>query len=343
MRILVTVDPELPVPPKQYGGIERIVNALIASYTEMGHQVFLVANKASTCPSAEERFSWPAQQSRGFFNVLRNSFFLFAVSRKVRPDALHSFSRLLYLYPLFLLSGLPVLQTYQRVISKRSTRLASILAGKKLRYTSCGQHMITSHPLSSICSTVHNFTDINYFKPLEEPQLEHLMFLGRIEEIKGTKEAIKAALAANQKLVIAGNIQPGHESYFEEHVKPYLSHPLIEYVGPVNDEQKRYYLQKAMALLFPVQWEEPFGIVMTEAMACGTPVIGFNRGSVPEVVIDGVNGYLVNDLDEMIDAVHKIHLIDRSKVRKDCEARFSSRIIAMQYIFLIEKMLNNSN
>ncbi len=165
------------------------------------------------------------------------------------------------------------------------------------------------------------------------------MFLGRIEDIKGTKECIEVALATKTKLIIAGNIQEGHDDYFNTFVKPHLNNPLIEYVGTVNDEQKLYYLQRAKAFLFPIKWEEPFGIVMAEAMACGVPVIGFRRGSVPEVVLDKVTGFIVNNTAEMIKAVNQIDTIDRKLVRKDCEDRFSLEVISNDYIQLLNQLV----
>lgn len=340
MKILLTVDPEIPVPPKQYGGIERIVDSLISEYNRLGHEVYLIANPDSDTKAARKIFGWPASNSRGASNIVANAMFLKKVFGQLDADVIHSFSRLLYLYPLVTESKLRVLQTYQRAISRKSTSLASKLFGARLMYTSCGKHMIHGHLSNNRCFPIHNFTDQNYFSPLlNNPDERCLVYLGRVEEIKGTKEAIEVALATSKKLIIAGNIQPGHGSYFKHYVEPHLSNPLISYIGPVNDERKLHLLQNASALLFPIQWEEPFGIVMVEAMACGTPVIAFNRGSVPEVIIDGKTGYVVNTLEEMITAVEKIDEIDRNDVRKDCELRFSLPVIAKQYISLFDELI----
>ena len=163
------------------------------------------------------------------------------------------------------------------------------------------------------------------------------MFLGRIEPIKGVKEAVEVSIKSGQKLLIAGNISEGHEKYFKSFVEPFLNTGLIEYVGPVNDLKKKLeYLQKASSLLFPINLKtEAFGIVMIEAMACGVPVIAFNIGPVPEVVKNGVTGFIVDNVEEMIDAVHQINKIDRNIVREICLKRFSQKVIAEQYIFLL--------
>lgn len=339
MTILFTVDPEIPVPPLNYGGIERIVDSLIRIFKKENHQVYLVANSESTNQFADKIFGWPRNKSKGWYNIALNTRFLDSVVNTVNPDIIHSFSRLLYLYPIFLTKSTPVLQTYQRKISSKSTTLANMIAGSKLRYTSCGSHMVNNRKISEFCQTVHNFTDTDYFLPNENIPKNYLCYLGRIEEIKGILEAVQIAISTEQKLVIAGNIQPGHEEYFDTIIKPYLSNPLIEYLGPVNDHQKLALLQGAKALLFPIKWEEPFGIVMAEAMSCGVPVIGLRRGSVPEVIQHNETGFIADDIEEMVEYVFKLDDIDRSKVREDCLKRFSLIFISKEYLKIYKYML----
>lgn len=267
--------------------------------------------------------------------MIKNAWQLYKVAKKVKPDVVHSFSRLLYTYPLLVATKLGFLQTYQRFISPKSTKLASIVGGNKMNFTSAAGHMLKHLKDTSKFTPIYNFVDVNYFKPNNQVKKDHLMFLGRIEDIKGTKECIEVALATNNKLIIAGNIQEGHDYYFESEIKPYLDNALIEYVGPVNDEQKLYYLQRAKAFLFPIKWEEPFGIVMAEAMSCGTPVVAFKRGSVAEVVKHGETGFVVQNIAEMLDAVNKIETINRDTVRQDCMQRFSREVIAKEYLALL--------
>lgn len=339
MKILITADPELPVPPIFYGGVERLIDGLITQYSRSGHEVFLLANPGSTSKDAEHIYKWPALSSRGWLNIFNNAFQLFQIYNKTKPDIVHGFSRLLYTYPLLLTSNVPFVQTYGRRINPYSTCMASIIGGTRMNFTAAADHMLNHLRDRSRFAVVYNFTMVDYFTPLENPPKEHLMFLGRIEDIKGTKECIEVALATNNKLIIAGNIQPGHEAYFDAYIKPYLSNPLIEYIGPVNDDQKRYYLQRAKALLFPIKWEEPFGMVMAEAMSCGTPVVAFRRGSVSEIIKHSDTGFIVANVNEMIKSVEQIHNIDRIKVRQDCVNRFSLEVIAQQYLYLFEKIL----
>jgi glycosyltransferase involved in cell wall biosynthesis len=334
MKILLTCDPEIPVPPTNYGGIERIVDGLAKGYSQLGHEVYLIAHPASKCRYTKKNFSWLCLDSRGAKNILKNALQLKKVTQQVNPDFIHSFSRLLYLYPIFFTSRIRVIQSYQREISAKTTGLAKRIAGSKLTLTSCGQHMISNLPQALDFKAIYNFTDTDFFTYNPDIFREHLLFLGRIEDIKGTFESIQTAIATNTKLIIAGNIPNDHDDYFNEKIKPYLTNPLINYVGPVNDQQKLKLLQSSIALLFPIKWEEPFGIVMAESLSCGTPVIGFNRGSVPEVIDDEI-GFVVENLTEMISRVLVIDSIDKNKCAKIARLKFNINTIAKNYLNLI--------
>ena len=163
-----------------------------------------------------------------------------------------------------------------------------------------------------------------------------MIFLGRIEKIKGCHTAIEVAKATNNKLIIAGNISklPEEIDYYEEEIKPKIDGKQIMFVGEVNDVQKNEWLGKAKALLMPIEWNEPFGIVMIEAMACGTPVLGFNRGAIPEVIDHGVNGFISENKEEMMKHVQQCETIDRSAVRRIAEERFSVEKIGSEYLSL---------
>lgn len=342
MKILMTCDPEIPVPPLNYGGVERLVSGLCQAYSALGHEVYLLANPESKEASVKKIYKWKALHSRGIKNILPNAFLLRKVVREVKPDVIHSFSRLLYLYPMFL-SGMrvPVFQTYGRALSERSTNMAKRVCGKSLNFCCCGGHMlkrITNHDRWNV---VYNFTDVHLFSTKGDENRRYLAFLGRIEDIKGTYEAIQVAIRTNTPLVIAGNIEAEHQSYFDEKVKPYLENPLISYIGPVNDVQKQDLLLHAKALLFPIKWEEPFGIVMIESMACGAPVVAYRRGSVPEVVKEGVNGFIVSNIDSMCEAVNKLDTLDSEVIRKDVVDNYSREVIADRYIRLFETAKKN--
>ena len=201
-------------------------------------------------------------------------------------------------------------------------------------FTACAAHLFKHFENNQNWHAIYNFTDTEYFKPDEQKRRSYFVFLGRIEPIKGTYEAIQACIAANVKLVIAGNIPTEYQWYFDEKVKPYLKEGLIEYIGVVNDAQKLNLLQRAKAMLFPIKWEEPFGIVMAESMACGTPVIAFKRGSVPEVIEKGVNGFVVENVLEMIDSIKIVSIVKGFQVRNIAVSKFSVTVIAKQYLSL---------
>jgi glycosyltransferase involved in cell wall biosynthesis len=165
-----------------------------------------------------------------------------------------------------------------------------------------------------------------------------LVFLGRFEHIKGAHNAIALAKATGRRLILAGNVPPEHSEYFRTQVEPHLG-PRIEYVGPMDDAMKNTLLGQAAALLMLIEWEEPFGIVMAEALACGTPVIGFRRGAVPEVVDHGVTGFVCDTLGEASEAVLRLRELERRDCRASCERRFSSEVIVDAYEALYRDLM----
>jgi glycosyltransferase involved in cell wall biosynthesis len=160
-----------------------------------------------------------------------------------------------------------------------------------------------------------------------------LVFLGRIAPIKGTHHAIAVAEKSGRDLVIAGNVpdDPQEQVYFKKQIEPHIDGDQIQYVGPVDDEEKNKLLGQSAAFLMPIEWEEPFGIVMAEALACGTPVIGTRRGSVPEIVTDGETGFICDSVGEMVRAVARIDTLNREACRQRCEAHFSAEAIVDGY------------
>ena len=340
MKILLTADPELPVPPGLYGGIERIVDMLIQSYVAQGHEVTLCAHPDSHVPC--RLVPWKGARSQSKVDLVRNMATLTREAYRGRYDILHSFSRLAYLT--FLLPArLPKIMSYQREPSLQQVRKAVRLARQgSLVFTGCSSYI--SDKISPITEAypIYNGAPLDRYHPTAHVDNDApLFFLGRIEPIKGTHHAIQAAQIAKRKLVIAGNIPSAYQSYFDEKVKPFLNDQ-IQYIGPVDDVQKNEWLGKSAALLMPIDWNEPFGIVMAEAMACGTPVIGFPRGSVTEVVVPGVNGFHANDAEEMARQVGLLPSINRRLVRQYAEDHFSDTKIVSDYLSLYSKLVNRS-
>ena len=337
MRIALTADPELPVPPKHYGGIERIVDMLARGLEARGHSVTLFAHPESS--SAGRLVSWPGASSVSVGDTMRNASTLAQWVMRNPVDIVHSFSRIAYLTPI-LPFGLPKLMTYQRAISSRSVRLGHALSRGTLAFTAISEWMMQHVKHIGRWSMIPNGVplDAYTFRATAAPDAP-LVFLGRIEEIKGPHLAIEIARRSGRRLIIAGNIPDEKRDWVETHVLPYVDGDRVRYIGPVDDKQKNALLGEAAAFLMPILWEEPFGIVMAEAMACGTPVIGFARGSVPEIVDQGRTGLVCNNTEEMITAVKHVSCIDRAICRRRVEVHFSDIAVVNNYVGFYEEML----
>lgn len=187
-------------------------------------------------------------------------------------------------------------------------------------------------------ATVHHGIDLSQFTFNPEPSKgDYILYFGRVHHDKGTKEAVEIARALNMRLIIAGIIQD--QRYFDDYVKPFLREGEIEYVGSVGPEKRDDLLGNAKLLLHPINFNEPFGLSIIEAMACGTPVVAFNKGSMPELIVNGENGFLVSNSEEAIESIKEIDRISRLNCRKVVEERFSKEIMAKNYIEVYEKIL----
>ena len=341
MKILLVMDPGILVPPKGYGGHERLLYMFAREYARLGHEVHLLVTDGSVVegctvhPFGKEGFppkKWDARMAiPNAWNFLwkhRNQF-----------DLIHNFGRLAYLLPI-LNHPVKKIMTYGREISSRNIQLMNKLPNLNLVFTGCSKDLISRVQAGGRWEAVYNAI------PFEQYTLQStvasdapLIFLGRIERIKGAHTAIAVARATGHRLILAGNVSPLAEerSYFEQEIEPQIDGTQIQYVGSINDAQKNYYLGQAKALLFPIEWNEPFGMVMTEAMACGTPVIGFRRGSVDEVIDEGVTGYKVIDKIQMSESVFRLSHINREECSKHARNRFDVSIIAEQYLSLFDK------
>lgn len=333
MRILLTSDPELPVPPKLYGGIERIVDLLVTRLKERGHTVGLVAHRESTSP-ANKHFPWQGLESQNKLDTAKNIITLHSAVRQFQPDVLHSFSRIFYLLPL-LGSSLPKIMSYQRRPSLRTTGWGVKLAKGSLSFTGCsGDICSKGRAAGGNWYPIHNCVEIE--KYTFQPQVADdapLVFLSRIDRIKGAHTAIAAARKAGRRLLIAGNQVNTKEgkNYWQQEIAPHIGKDGIEYVGTVDDTQKNLLLKQAAAMIVPIEWDEPFGIVFAEALACGTPVISCPRGSLPEIVRQGVDGYLIKGVDEAVSAIENLPKINRQDCRQRAQNCFSASVIVDKY------------
>lgn len=328
------------VPPRLYGGIERIVADLAKGLKAKGFDVGLVASQGSEIKGVET-FSWAVNRPKGLGCHLANALTLFRAWKKLQPDVVHSFSRLIYLWPI-LLAGGRVVMTYQRATGRWNLRLARVFGGESLEFTAISEYIATQgRRQGGVWHVVPNFVDtLKYnFVELASPDAP-LVFLSRIEPIKGAHLAIAIAKKSRRKLILAGNrVESGSaKGYWDREIAPLLGQDGISYTGEVDDRQKNELLGKAAAMLVPVQWDEPFGIVFAEALACGTPVISCPRGALPEIVDEGKDGFLILNEAEGVEAVKKIGSIHRAACRKKVEDKFSLSVVTGQYMRIYENL-----
>lgn len=343
MRILLAADPILPVPPRLYGGIERIVARLVAELRSRGHQVGLAALGESSEP-VDALFPWPAADVGGRLATVRNALALHHAVRTFQPDVVHSFARLAYLIPL-LPARLPKIMSYQREPGLRQTRLATRWArGESMIFTGCSEHIVAlGRTGGGAWHAIPNFADTTVLHPDAVPPSADapLVFLSRLDRVKAPHLAIAIARLAGRRLILAGNrADSGPDSvYFDTEVAPLIDGNHVTWIGPVDDTSKRRLLASAHAMLVPVQWDEPFGIVFAEALACGCPVISCPRGALPEIVDQGVTGFLIRTVDEGAAAVARVHEVSRNACRETAVRRFSPAAVAGRYESLYGSLL----
>jgi glycosyltransferase involved in cell wall biosynthesis len=336
------MDPFIAVPPRHYGGIERVVADLGDGLNRAGHDVTLWAAPGSTVAGRVEPFGREGEWTR--WSNLRNTLTLGGrfLGGARRFDVVHNFGRLAYLAPI-LARDLPKVQTYMRTVNPANMATARRLGARRLHYTAVSAAIRdTGRPGGGDWSVIYNCAvpDRYPFVADTDAATAPLVFLGRLDRCKGAHHAITVAERLQRRLIIAGNISPlpHEEEYFATEIKPRIDGTLVTYIGPVNDAEKRNLLGAAAAMLMPIEWEEPFPVVLPEATLCGTPLIAFRRGGVPEGIDHGRTGFLCDTVDEMAACVGRLGEIDRRLVRADAEQRFSDRAIVGEYEALYRRL-----
>ena len=344
LRILLVMDPLIPVPPEHYGGIERVVADLADGLHRRGHDVTLWAGPGSQTLGACKPFGRVGEWTR--WSNIRNVATLTARfwRRPARFDLVHNFGRLAYLLGV-LPRDLPKLQTYMRTVDPRNMRIVRRLGGRRMHYTAVS-HAIrdTARPGGGDWSVIYNCAPVEQFKARTDVEwaTAPLVYLGRLERCKGVHTAIAVARRLGRPLRIAGTIstRPEERAYFQREVEPQIDGSLVTYLGPVNNTQKGELLGSAAALLLPIEWEEPFPVVLPESLLCGTPVIAFRRGGVPEGIDHGLTGFLCDTPEEMAAMVGRLGEIDRLHCRAEAERRFSDAAVVDAYEALYRSLVN---
>ena len=339
MKILIIMDPGILIPVTGYGGHERLVEMFAKEYKNLGHEVHLLVTNGSKIPGClvhslgNEGFPQPKNvRNKTLFTAWK-----FLWKHRQSFHLIHNFGRLIYLLPV-LNCSVKKIMTYGREITGGNINKLLKLPHRNIVFTGCSQNLINRSGAIVKWKAIYNSIEFDkYLLTQDLPTDAPLIFLGRIEKIKGCHTAIAVAKETNNKLIIAGNISSLDEEkiYFNEQIKPQINGKNIIYIGEVNDAQKNEWLGKCKALLMPIEWNEPFGIVMIEAMACGTPIIAFNSGSINEVVDENITGYKVDNKQEMVKAINKISLLDRKGCRSFAKDRFDVKVIAQQYLKIL--------
>jgi glycosyltransferase involved in cell wall biosynthesis len=320
------------IPPKLYGGTERVVSWLTEELIALGHDVTLYASGDSITAARLEAI-WPrALRLDGSVrdpNALHMAMLERVCQRAGDYDFLHCH---LDYYPFSLFARQPTpfvttlhgrldLPEHQPVFDTFSTIPVVSISNAQRRPL----------PQANWVRTVHHGLPEKLLMP-KPIKPSYFAFLGRIAPEKGADRAIRIAQHCGVKLKIAAKVDRADREYYDEQIAPMIKASNTEYIGEISDKEKSEFLSGAVALLVPIDWPEPFGLVMIEAMACGAPVIAYNRGSVPEIIDDGLTGFVVEDENGAIGAVDRLEQLSREKIRKHFEKRFTARRMAQDYL-----------
>jgi glycosyltransferase involved in cell wall biosynthesis len=327
------------VPPRLYGGTERVVAHLCDALVELGHEVTLFASaeaqtQARLAPVRDQAIRLDPSPLKS--DLAAHMSQLSEVRRRAHEfDVLHFHTDMIH-FPFFEdLAGRTVTTLHGRLDMKDLPQVYR--RWPQFPLVSISNDQRKPLPFANWAATVHHglAQGLYQFSPTSRG---YLAFLGRISPEKRPDRAIAIATRLGRRLRIAAKVDAADRVYFDEKIEPLLHNPLVEFVGEIGDDRKSEFLGGAEALLFPIDWPEPFGLVMIEAMACGTPVIAYDCGSVREVVEDGLTGFIVRDEAEAVAAAARVHTLDRWAIRRRFEERFSGHAMARRYLDLYARL-----
>lgn len=332
------------VPPKKYGGTERVVYTLTEELIKRGHKVTLFAS-GDSITSAKLYSVYPrALREAKIGNLYGNNELTLlnieaAFNRQNQFDIIHDHNAPTSL-PTANLSKTPVVSTIHGPLTSTNKRLFE--ESKNVHFVTISKAQKIPSANFKVAKTIyHGISDVASY-PFGEESGDYLLFVGRLSMEKGVHHAIEVAQYLNIPLILAAKLDSIDLTYFNEYVEPKLSDHSIKWVGEVDETERNELMSKALCFLHPVTWREPFGLTLVEAMACGCPVVGFNKGSIPEIIENGKNGYLVEDVEQMIHAVEKIKKIDRNYCRKYALGNFNAQKMADKYETLYYKILGKT-
>lgn len=338
LRIGLIAPPWVPVPPPVYGGTELVIDHLARGLEAVGHDVVLFTTGESTCPVHREWTYGHALETMGDLvgelGQVQAAYDLLADE----VDLIHDHTLLGPLWAVATGVHTPVATTCHGQFTTELTALYRAVADR-VAVIAISRHQASSAPTVPVAAVIHHGIDVERV-PMGDGAGGYVLFLGRMSPSKGVERAIRVARAAGKRLVIAAKMwEPAEHRYFADHVVGLLG-PHAEYVGEVGGTRKAELLAGAEALLNPIRWPEPFGLVMIEALAAGTPVLTFSEGAAPEIVDDGRTGYICTDEDEMVRRLQSIGEIDRRRCREAVEARFSAARMVDDHVALYRRLIS---
>jgi len=336
MRIAQIAPLTESVPPQLYGGTERVVSYLTEALVELGHEVTLFASGDSQTSATLEAV-WPRALRLDPSirdRIAPHMLMMELVRRRAEEfDVLH-FHLDYFSFSLFGRQDVPFVTTmHGRLDLPEQQPVFDTFGDAPVISISDSQR--STLPQANWLRTIYHGLPENLYTPQAVEQ-KYLAFMGRISPEKRVDTAIRIAQQCGMPIKIAAKIDSADREYFEKEIKPLFDLPHVEFIGEISDHQKAEFLSGAHALLFPIDWPEPFGLVMIEAMACGTPVVAYRRGSVPEVIDHGVTGFIVENEAEAVAAVGRLHLLPRALVRQRFDERFTARRMALDYVSAFE-------
>ena len=336
LRIALLAPPWIPVPPVGYGGIEAVVELLCEALVARGHEVTLFAAPGSRSPARVHPLLDDAHPNEIGSSLYESDHVAgawqqvdLAAERGERFDVLHDHSGFTALAMADRVA-VPVVHTVHGPFDRKTAPFYQRHGHKALLVAISASQADSAPAGVRIAGVVPNPIRVDGW-PLREQKQDYLLWMGRMDPVKGAHRAIEAARLAGRTLVLAGPVQTGQEHYFREWVEPHLDDRRVHYVGEVAGTAKQELCANAAALLMPIRWREPFGMVMVEALACGTPVIAFAEGAAAEIVIDGENGMLVSDEAEMGRAISDVDSIDPLRCRSSVAERYDVAVSAAGY------------
>jgi glycosyltransferase involved in cell wall biosynthesis len=351
MRIALVAPLFEHVPPRNYGGTERVVYFIVEELIRLGHQVTLYATRGSETSAELIECSPSTLRELGIGTSAEDCNDPYTAQLKLAFSGTHEHD-IVHVhhgtYPFHIAAlaankNIPVVWTdHNAVHNDGKPALFNSLAKYGIGLTALSDSHRRTVPGANWLDTVHHGLPAQMLTPSGKTPT-YLAFLGRISPEKGITTAVRISEAGGFELKVAAKVDQVNLEFYENEVKPLFEQSNVDFIGEISEKQKGPFLSEAIALIFPISWQEPFGLVMIEAMACGCPVIAFRMGSVAEIIEDGVTGFVVDTEEEAIEALKEIEKLDRKRIRQRFEERFTSTTMAKKYVDIYERVIQQAN